>query len=208
MRTTVGSMTSRDLPLSSFRCFHSPWGRGHHHLGPGLPPVWSLRSSSPFPPFPLSSLSLPCSGMASTGCIWERDSQWSRTTLRTNPEGVASPWVLQQPHGPSPRPSQPLAALGGGLGLCQEYWRAPSHHLISRGSSFILPSLSPKGLSMTGITRSRFGEHFSTSPPHPPHCVRREAEVQTRTVSRAAGDHLCWTPTLTALCFHVGVSHI
>ena len=28
LRTTGGSMTSRDLPLSSSCCFYSPWGRG------------------------------------------------------------------------------------------------------------------------------------------------------------------------------------
>lgn len=160
LRTSGGSMTSRHLPLSSFCCFRSPWGRGPHRLGPGLPPVRSLSSSHLSPPCPLSSLSLPCSGMASMGCIWERDSQWSQTTLRTNPQDVASPWVMQQPHTPSPHPFQPLATLGGGLGYCQEYRRAPSQHLVSRGSSFILPSLFPKGFSMTGITRSRFGEHF------------------------------------------------
>lgn len=55
LRTSGGSMTSRDLPLSSFCCFYSPWGRGHHRLGPRLPPVRSLRSSNPSPSFPLSS---------------------------------------------------------------------------------------------------------------------------------------------------------
>ena len=49
-------MTSRHLPLSSFCCFHSPWGRGPHRLGPGLPPVRSLSSSHLSPPCPPSSL--------------------------------------------------------------------------------------------------------------------------------------------------------
>lgn len=171
-------------------------------LGPGASPPGTQTPTSqespllqPFPTFPtLFSFPFLAQGWHLWGASGKEtpsgaEQPSERTQKMYPPLGCcSSPTSL-----PHVLPSL-LPPLEGVSGFAKSIGELPPT-TSSRGSSFILPSLSPKGLSMTGINRSRFGEHFSTSPLHPPHCARREAEVWTRTVSRAAGDRLSWAPT-------------
>ena len=69
---------------------------------------------------------------------------------------------------------------------------------ISRGSLSFSPSPPPppRASALQTSDDSRFGKLFRISPVCPPYCARGEAEFQTRTVSGAAGDRLCWAPGL------------